>query len=134
MRSIRGRAVGVAAGCLEALADDGDQAMLVPGLILVRVGGFVEVVLEALLIEQEARSDIHSVKLFGPSFLTVLEHIVNVHCHTVIVRGGIMRDKTAPGYPEGATQMGRLFAKDAFKLLVAGEDVSKEDGLGIQNG
>ena len=114
IRSVRGRGVGVATGCLEALADNGDDAVLVPGALFVRVGGLVEVVLEALLIEVEARSDVDSIEMIRPSFPTVLVHVVDVHFHTVIVRGRIMRDKTAPGYPEGAAQMGRLLAKDAF--------------------
>ena len=84
------------------MADNGDHAVNVPGDFFVRVGGLVEVVLEALLIEVEARSDVDSIEMFRPSFLTVLVHVVDVRFHTVIVRGKIMRDKTAPGYPEGA--------------------------------
>ena len=96
------------------MADHGDHAVNVPGAMFVRVGGLVGVVLEALFIEVEARSDVDSIEMIGPSFPTVLVHVVDVRFQTVIVRGKVMRDKTAPGYPEGAAQMVRLLAKDAF--------------------
>ena len=108
---MRGRAVGVATGRLKALADGGDQVVLVPGFMRIRVGGPVEVVFKALLVELEAHRDLGSIKVFSPSFLTGIEHAVDVHLYAAIVGGEIMRDKQAPDYPEGATQVGRLFTK-----------------------